>query len=185
MTVMELIRNGGQMVVDMDKILEYVTSIASENQVLKTLVEKQGAIIVTVNDQIGVLNRKIDSLQDEVSYSKKTTDEIKHIKFVGQEMKVLPKAFDKIKGMSANAKQQLLVKAGRTSSNKDGKGFTDMYLQLEQLTGINVMDFGKIRLKKADGIDGWRPDPSYINVIFREGLEDKAAAIALQILADK
>ncbi len=182
--VIKLFKNGGQIISDVEDVREYVISITKENEALKLLIEKQGATIVSIFEGIGDISRKLNGVQDILMMNNETTNEIKHKKFIGQTMEVLPQIYDKIKIMSGDSRRKTIDSACRMLGKK-GKGHTEFYLRLEQLTGVNVMSFGKITLKKSDGIDGWRKDPTYLNVIFREGIDEEATALALQVLADK
>src|SRR5690625_2327622 len=90
--VITLFKNGGQMVMDVEEMKEYLVNLAEENTVLKRLIETQGAIIVALKDEIGVISRKLDDINDRVNTSARTTNEIKHKKFIGQEMELLDTA---------------------------------------------------------------------------------------------
>lgn len=185
MSVVNLFRNGGQMVGDVEEIKGLVVSVIKENDLLKGIIERQGAIIVSIKDEIGTMSRKLDSIQDEVTYSKNTTDEIKHTKFVGQTMKLLPTAVEKAKQMSGKQIRQLIHKAAQTHGSGRRKGYTYLYNKIIEVTGFDVYEAGQVRLRKSDNIDGWKKDPSYINSIFKHGKQVDAAVVSMQILADK
>lgn len=184
MTVMNLMRNGGQMVNDVEEIKEQVGVVIGENTVLKSIIEKQGAVIVAIKDELGVMSRKIDSMQDEVTYNKKTTDEIKHVKFVGQTTELLPTALERAKKMTNKQIRRLIHRAARSHKGGWQKGYTHIYVRFEEATGINLYDEGKTVLKKSDEIEGWVKDPSYINTILKKDKQLEAAAVCMQIVAD-
>ena len=185
MSVLELVRNGGQMVEGVETLLIKVDGIVKENEMLKTVVEKQGAIIVAIKDEIGVLSRKIDKMHDEVTASKVTTDEIKHTKFIGQSTKILPNAFERVEKLTGNEVRRLIGRAAKRHSKGPRDGYKYVYEKLYDATGFDVYTIGKIRLKKTDGVDGWRKDESYINTILKEGYAKEVAVVCKQILADK
>ena len=183
--VMTLFRNGGQMVVDVDEVKEYVVTLAEENAGLKRLIETQGAIIIALKDEIGVISRKIDEISDSVTFNAQTTDELKHKKFIGQELELLDAAKERVKNMSGKEVRRLIHRAALANPSGRRKGYTVIYNKLHDVTGYDVYEVGKITLKKSDNVDGWSKDPSYINTILRDGYGKEVAIICLQILADK
>lgn len=190
--VLDFIRNSGEIGESVGEIKEYMERVVEENKALKIIVEsqrsdleKQGATIVAIFDMMNVLSTDIREVQDLLKVSNRTTEEIKHVKFYGQEMRILDQAREAVKGIRGTTVRSLIHRAARSSGNKNGEGYTLIYNKLLELTGFNVYDIGKITLKKSDGIDGWKKDPSYINAILREGFGEEAAIVCKQILADK
>lgn len=162
-----------------------VSKVISENDVLKTIIEKQGALIVTLNDKLDVVSTKLDDVYNKITVSNKTTDELKHTKFYGQKVKILDSAMKEASEMSNASIRRLIHRAAASHPSGRRKGYTHIYLKTEEVTGVNVYDLGKTVLKKSDGIEGWSKDPSYINTILKEGLQKEVAVICQQILADK
>lgn len=150
-----------------------------------SLIQRQTSENVMLKQELGVIKEYVIELKDIVVRGNKTTDEIKHTKFIGQSMEVLPQIYDTISRMTVNAKRRKIINAGRHVGGRSAKGFVDLYNMLENVTGINVMENGKKKLNATVNHKGRKPDPSYINVIFNKGIEDEAVAIAMQILADK
>src|SRR5690625_1379078 len=111
--IVNLFRNGGQMIEDMDVLLGQVSGIEQENQVLKTLVEKQGAIIVAIKDELGVISRKMDELQDTVKVNTQSTNEIKTTEFIGKKPKFLPSLLDEAKTLNPSEIRKIIRKAAR------------------------------------------------------------------------
>lgn len=183
--VITLFKNGGQMVMDVEEMKEYLVNLAEENTVLKRLIETQGAIIVALKDEIGVISRKLDDINDRVNMSARTTNEIKHKKFIGQEMELLDTAKERVKNIPGKDVRKLIHRAADAHPNGRRKGYTAIYSKLYEITGYDVYEVGKVRLKKSDNINGWSKDPSYINAILRDGYGEETAVICLQILADK
>src|SRR5699024_6107556 len=144
-----------------------------------------GAMLVAIRDDVGVLSRKIDEIKDEVTVSAKTTDDIKHKKFIGQEMVILESAEKRVENIGGKEVRKLIHRAAQSDQGGRRKGYTRIYNKLYDVTGYDVYEVGKTTLKKSDGIDGWSKDPSYINTILRDGYEKETAIICLQILADK
>lgn len=184
-TVMQLIRNGGQVIGDVEEIREFVADLTKENKTLKMLAEKQGAIIVSIMDEIGVISRKLDDIQDEVTVSKNTTEEIKHTKFYGQKPELLRSALERAEEMNNREIRKLIHRAAKVYKGGKRKGYTYIYNTLYEVTGYDVYEVGKVRLKKSDGIEGWGKDPSYINAILRDGKGEETAVICMQVLAEK
>lgn len=185
MSVLRLVRSGGQVVGNIEELIEMVGTVIKENVVMKAIIEKQGAIIVSVRDEMGVMSRKLDTIQDEVRANKATTNEIKHTKFYGQTTKLLPEAVERAKRMTGGEVRKLIHRTAKSHPSGRRKGYTVIYEKLNEVTGINVYDIGQISLKKSDGIDGWKKDPSYINTILKKGLQSEVAVICMQILVDK
>ena len=183
--VMTLFRNGGRMVVDVEEMKEYLVKLADENTALKRLIETQGAIIVALKDEVGVISRKLDDVIDGVNFSAQTTDEIKHKKFIGQELELLDSAKERVKNLSGKGIRKLIRRAALSHAGGRRKGYTEIYNKLFEVTGYDVYKVGKITLKKSDNVDGWSKDLSYINTILRDGYGKETAIICLQILADK
>ena len=183
--VITLFKNGGQMVMDVEEMKEYIVNLAEENTVLKRLIETQGAIIVALKDEIGVISRKLDDINDRVNTSARTTNEIKHKKFIGQEMELLDTAKERVKNITGKDVRKLIHRAAVAHPSGRRKGYTIIYSKLYEITGYDVYEVGKVRLKKSDNISGWSKDPSYINAILRDGYGEETAVICLQILADK
>lgn len=183
--VLTLVRKGGRMVEDMSDVRELVEGLVGENEALKLIIEKQGAVIVAIKDEIGVLSRKLDAIQDEVTINKKTTEEIKTTKFYGQAVKLLPQAIERAKKMSGDEVRRLIHSAAKAHPSGRRKGYTHIYEKLFEVTGFDVYKVGKISLGKKDNVDGWSKDPTYINAIFKQGLYTEVAVICMQIIADK
>jgi len=183
--VLTLIKNGGQMVIDMEDVKQYLETMRTENSSLVDIIEKQGAIIVALKDEIGVISRKLDEIADNVTFNAKTTDDLKHKKFIGQELELLESAKERVKTMSGKEIRKIIHRAAESHSGGRRKGYTHIYNKLFDISGYDVYSVGKVRLKKSDQIDGWAKDPSYINTILRDGYAEDTAAICLQILADK
>ena len=185
MSVMELMRNGGQMIGDVERLLMKVDVIVRENETLKVIVEKQGAIIVSMRDELGVVSRKLDDIKDEVSVSKQTAVEIKHTKFYGQTPKFLDGALEKVTRFTNREIRKLIHRAATSHPSGRRKGYTQIYNKLAEISGFDVYTHGQMTLKKSDGIEGWSKDASYINTILKHGKQKEVAVICQQILADK
>lgn len=192
MTVLNFMRNSGQVVGNVEEIITKVDVVIQENSVLKMLLEQQNsfietqsAVIVAIKDELGVLGRKLDKMQDEVTVNMKTTDEIKHTKFYGQVTKLLPSAIERAEDMAGSEIRKLIHRAAMTNPGGRRKGYTEIYVKFQEVTGVCLYTEGQMRLKESDGIDGWKKDPSYINTIFKKGLQTEAAVVCMQMLADK
>jgi len=192
MGVFNLVRNGGQVVENVEELLTMVGTVLTENETLVTIVkqqsafmERQSAVIVAIKDELGVIGRKMDKIQDEVIASKNTTDEIKHTKFYGQVTKLLPSAIERANKMAGSEIRELIHRAAMTHPGGRRKGYTEVYIKFQEVTGICLYKIGQVRLKASDGIDGWKKDPSYINTIFKKGKQTEVAVICMQMIADK
>jgi len=183
-SVMQLIRNGGQVIEDVDLIKEYMKSLASENNMLKSTIEKQTAVLTAVMDELGVVKQELFDIKDIVTVGKELSDEIKHTKFIGQKPKILPTAREIADKMTGNAVRSLIHRAAKKHPSGIRRGYTVIYEKLAEVTGFDVYNIGKITLNKSDGVDGWKKDPSYINAILREGYKTEVAIVCKQILAD-
>lgn len=184
MGVANLLRNGGQVVRDVSEILSKANSILAENEVLKGIIERQGAVVVAINDELGVVKRKLDEIQDNVAHSSRTATEIKHTKFYGQTVKLLDSAVEEVEAMSNAEIRKLIHRAARSHRGGRRKGYTHIYNKLSEVTGFDVYAHGKVTLKKSDGIEGWSKDPSYINTIMKQGKQREVAVICMQAIAD-
>lgn len=60
-----------------------------------------------------------------------------------------------------------------------------MYSKLNELTGVDVYEIGKTVITKVDGLGFKNPQESYINTVFKKGVQFEAAAIALDMIRNK
>lgn len=184
MSAFKLVMNGGRMVEDVESLVLMTESISKENGILKHVIERQGALLTNILDEIGVVSRKMDEMWDDVMASRQTAHELKHTKFYGQTAELLGSAMEKAKELSNKEIRKLLRRAAKTHPSGMQKGYTEIYNKLAEITGFNVYDYGKITLKKSDGIEGWSKDPSYVNTVIKYGKQQEAAVICMQIVAD-
>ena len=185
MSIIKMIRNGGQVVEDVSGIKDEIGALLKENRFLRTMVEEQVAANSVVMEKLTDLQISIDEMRDEVRYGNKTSDEIKNTKFYGQRSEILDSARDAVRNMSGTDIRKAIHRAANVHSKSRKKGYTYVYEKLRDITGFNVFDIGKITLKKSDNIDGWKKDASYINAILKHGYGKEAAIVCKQIIADK
>lgn len=169
-----------------------VMTLDAENKALKELISEVLSIVQRNTSEMTVIKESVHYLTELTVEMKeiaaegtRTTDEIKHTKFIGQDTKILPNAIKKAEEMSGDAVRKLIRRAAKKHKSGIRKGYTFVYDKLFDVTGFDVYTVGQISLKKSDGVDGWRKDPSYINAILREGFKKETAVICMQILADK
>src|SRR5690625_697381 len=186
-------------VIELDKkwytnkdVVRAVASVEKENETLKGMVVELLSIVQRNTSEMTVLKESVEHLtgltqevKDIAELGSKTTDEIKHTKFVGQRLKILDKARESVENISGGVVRSYIHRAAKSHPSGKRKGYTHIYEKLIDVTGFNVYEIGKIRLKKADNIDGWKKDPSYINAILKHGYGKETAIICKQILADK
>lgn len=148
-------------------------------------VKRSESELSMLREEMTVAKEEIIFVKEIVTDGNRTTNEIKNVKFIGQEVKFLEEAKERVKGISGKEVRRLINRAATAHTSGRRKGFTEIYNKLIELTGFDVYEIGKVRLTKNDGIDGWKPDPSYINTILREGYGGRTAIICTQILADR
>lgn len=182
--VAALLKDGGKMVSQVDSLVEMYKESEKRNETLYRVIEEQGATLTVLTEELTTLKKMTEEVHDVVKANLTTTDEIKRTKFVGKSVKILDEALEKVEGMSNNSIRSLIHRAAKSHPSGKRKGYTRIYEKLFEVTGFNVYEIGPIRLKKSDGVEGWKKDPSYINTIFKEGYAKEAAVICLQMLAD-
>lgn len=180
-SVLTLFKNGGQMVEDMDVLLTQVSEIAQENHTLKMIIEKQGAILVSLADEISTISQKIDEIQDTVNLNVKNTDEIKTTEYIGKVPKFLPTLMEEVERLDHREIRNLIRRATKNQKEE----YVRLYTKLAEITGINVFKVGKHRITKRHGLGFTNSGESYINTLFIKGIEREAAAIALDIIRNK
>ncbi len=186
-------------VVELDKkwytnkdVVVAVKMVERENEILKGIisevlsyVQRSTSEMTIIREEISTVREYITEVKEIASEGKRTTDEIKHTKFYGQVSKLLPDAMERAKKMAGGEVRKLIHRAAKAHEGGQQRGYTAVYEKLRDVTGVDLYAIGKITLKKTDGIDGWKKDPSYINAILKEGVQAEAAVICMQILADK
>lgn len=171
-------------------VVKAVKTVETENESLKeviseliSLVQRQTSSMTVIHENVEHLTNLVIEIKDVASIGAETATEIKHTKFIGQTMKLLPTAVERAKEMTNKQIRRIVHKTARVAGG-GAKGYNHIYVKLEEATGVSVYDIGKVRLKKSDGIDGWSKDPSYINAILKTEKQVEAAVVCMQILAD-
>lgn len=186
-------------VIELDKrwitnrdVVKAVASLEDENKVLKeiiadvfSLVQRNTSEMTVLKESLHHLTEMTSDLKDIATEGTRTTDEIKHVKFIGQEVKLLDRAKKMVENIAGKDVRKLIHRAAIAHKSGRRKGYTHIYNKLFEVTGFDVYEVGQIRLKKSDNVDGWKKDPSYINAILKEGHGKETALICKQILADK
>lgn len=173
-------------------VMKSVVTLEAENKALKEVINDILSIVQRNTTEMTVLKESVQYLteltvdiKDIATEGTRTTDEIKHKKFIGQEMELLDTAKERVKNITGKDVRKLIHRAAVAHPSGRRKGYTIIYSKLYEITGYDVYEVGKVRLKKSDNISGWSKDPSYINAILRDGYGEETAVICLQILADK
>lgn len=181
MAMMDLLRDGGKMIIDVEEIKDIVTGLTRENSTLRTLVEKQGAIIVSLNEQMGEFSRKLNSMEDTLTSNAQSTDDMKRKTYVGKKAEFLKESIEEVKSLTHKDIRRLIFRA---AGNQRG-GYLRIYSKLSDMTGIDIYSAGKNAVRKNDGLGFVNPQKTYINTVFLKGVQYEAAAISLDIIRNR
>lgn len=165
--IISLVRNGGEMVANVESLVE-------ENRELRNVIEEQGALIVVVNEKLQKLQDAVEQVIDHVLDTKTKS-------FIGKKPEFLPKTIDEVTKFSEKEIREIIHRA----ANRQQKGYTRIYSKLSEITGIDIYKCGKTRIAKSHGLGFTNTGESYINMIFVKGIEKEAAAVALDIIRNK
>jgi|SRR5699024_4005552 len=156
------------------EVIETVEELKTENSLLIRVVEEQGALISVLREEIADIKTYVAEIKDVV-----TDTNTKH--FVGKKPEFLPGLMEEVKQMTPKQIRSVLWKA----SGNQQDGYNRIYAKLSDMVGFNVKDHGKSRILKRDNLGFTNNGESYINTLFKKGVECEAAAIALDIIRNK
>lgn len=169
-----LFKKGGEAVENVNELVSMTRNLTDENGVLRDSLEKYGAVIVGMQDMLEVFSQKIDNIEDHIVEDREKT-------FVGKRPEFLDTSFSEVQDLTHNEKRSFIYRA----AGNQRSGYNRIYSKIEEMTGVRIRNFGKMKITRYDGLGVVKPQESYINTVFLKGVENEAAAIALDMIRNK
>lgn len=130
---------------------------------------------------ISVLQSKIEDVLEVSAETSAVVAELRGSNHIGKKPIVLREAIEESSKMSVKEIRQAIHGAAR----RQPSGYNAIYLKVREITGVDIFAVGKVRVTPADGLGFTDNNETYINAIFKKGVQEQAGAIALDIIRNK
>lgn len=171
-----------------ERMVERFEVVDSANQQLQELVVGAVRYITEVHgymqrleSQLEVMQSKVEDMVELSTETNAAVLEAKTTNHIGKKPEFLKPIKDEVAKLTADEIRQTIHGAAR----RQPTGYNTIYLKIREMTGIDVFAVGKIAITKADGLGFVNKSETYINAIFKKGVQNEAGAIALDIIRNK
>lgn len=163
-------------------------TLLSENQTLGGIIIKQDGVINSLMAIVQRIDASFTTVIDHVTDIKERAENIEAVVFeqvttnhIGKKPVLLEQVQKETEKLTVKEIRALINRA----ANRQQKGYNVLYAKLHELTGVDVYEIGKTVITKVDALGFVNPQETYINTVFKKGVQFEAAAIALDMIRNK
>lgn len=149
-------------------VTEKLDALVKENEILKAIIQRIDSSFITVMDGVADIKERTENIEAVVF-------EQISVNHIGKKPVLLESVQDEVKAMTWKEIRTVFNKA----ANRQQKGYNELYAKLAEITGVDVYSIGKTVITKADKLGFVCGNETYLNTVFKKGVQYEAAAIAL------
>lgn len=171
-----------------ERIEEGFGVIGADNQKMAEVIDGALRYIVDVHgymqrleSQIAVVESKIEDVLEISTDTNVVVNDVKTKNHIGKKPEFLRAVTEEVETLTAKEIRKLIKRA----ANWQQKGYMKIYSKVSEITGVDVLEIGKVRITEEDGLGFSDNNKTYINTLFKKGVHKEAAAIALDMIRNK
>lgn len=158
----------------LDVMYQKFTEVGEESQL-------QMAMMVRMESMVREVFAELETVKNSVMDIATSVVDLKDTNHIGKKSVILSALTTEVSAMTVEEIRQAINRA----ANRQQKGYMRIYSKLCDITGVDIYAIGKVKIGADDGLGFTNGGESYINTIFKEGVQMEAAAIALDIIRNK
>lgn len=156
------------------KITEVGTEMSAEVQAVMSMMKRYESLMREMLSEVETVKNTVKDISAEVL-------EMKGVNHIGKKPVLLAEVTAEVGKMTVKEIRSTIHGAAR----KQPTGYNAIYLKVRELTGVDIFAVGKIRVTPTDGLGFVDNNETYINALFKKGVQKQAAAIALDTIRNK